>query len=39
VSVGSTTQIYAKVLDRNKQEAVMRIPSVLGGSAGPEGAK
>lgn len=25
----STTQIYAKVLDKNKQEAVSRIPSIL----------
>ena len=27
----STTQIYAKVLDKNKQAAVSKIPSVLGG--------
>lgn len=27
----STTQIYAKVLDKNKQAAVMKIPDVLGG--------
>ena len=26
----STTQIYAKVMDKNKQEAVSRIPSILG---------
>lgn len=26
----TTTQIYAKVLDINKQEAIMKIPSVLG---------
>ena len=25
-----TTQIYAKVLDKNKQAAVSRIPSILG---------
>jgi len=25
----STTQIYAKVLDKNKQAAVSRIPSIL----------
>lgn len=27
----TTTQIYAKVLDKNKQAAVSRIPSILGG--------
>ena len=27
----STTQIYAKVMDKNKQAAVSAIPSVLGG--------
>jgi len=27
----STTQIYAKVLDKNKQAAVSRIPSILAG--------
>lgn len=27
----STTQIYAKVLDKNKQAAVSRIPSTLAG--------
>ncbi len=26
----STTQIYAKVLDKNKQAAVSKIPDVLG---------
>ena len=26
----STTQIYAKVLDKSKQEAVSSIPSILG---------
>ena len=26
----STTQIYAKVLDKNKQQAVANIPSILG---------
>lgn len=35
----TTTQIYAKVIDNNKQEAVMRIPSVLGGSMGTDGTK
>ncbi|MCD8313178.1 MAG: site-specific integrase [Bacteroidales bacterium] len=29
-----TTQIYAKVLDKNKQEAVLRIPDLIGGGAG-----
>lgn len=26
----STTQIYAKVMDKNKQAAVARIPDILG---------
>lgn len=26
----STTQIYAKIVDKKKQEAVMRVPSILG---------
>lgn len=30
----TTTQIYVKVLDKNKQAAVARIPSVLGGKNG-----
>ena len=29
----TTTQIYVKVLDKNKQAAVARIPSVLGGQS------
>lgn len=33
----TTTQIYVKVLDKNKQAAVARIPSVLGGT--PDGEK
>lgn len=33
----TTTQIYVKVLDKNKQAAVARIPSVLGGK--PDGGK
>ncbi len=30
----ATTQIYAKVLDKAKQEAVLRIPDLLGGGGG-----
>lgn len=33
----STTQIYAKVLDKNKQAAVARIPDVLGDEGGKRG--
>lgn len=33
----STTQIYAKVLDKNKQAAVSRIPSILSPSSGEPG--
>ena len=33
----STTQIYTKVLDKNKQAAVARIPSILGGDDKKQG--
>ncbi len=33
----TTTQIYVKVLDKNKQAAVARIPSVLGGAKPGDG--
>lgn len=33
----TTTQIYVKVLDKNKQAAVARIPSVLGGGKPEDG--
>lgn len=33
----STTQIYTKVLDKNKQAAVARIPSILGGDDNKQG--
>lgn len=32
----STTQIYAKVLDKNKQAAVARIPSILNDGKEPD---
>lgn len=32
----TTTQIYAKVLDKNKQAAVSKIPSILGGKSKEE---